>query len=491
MWLASDQLGAARLVIVTHHAVAAGEQQVLNLAQAPVWGLVRSAQSEHPGRVLLVDAGQDELPDWARHPQRGRAAAGRPRRAAAGPPAGSGPGAAAGQARPLDPGRAVLVTGGTGGLGALVARHLASQHGARLLLLASRRGPAAGSVPSLAAELAAAGAEVRVAACDAADRCQLAGLLASAGQPLGAVVHAAGVIEDATIESLVPGQLERVLRPKVDAALHLDELTAGLGLSAFVLFSSAAGLIGAPGQGNYAAANAFLDALAARRHANGLPATSLAWGLWAEATGITGTLDAAALTRLARTGIGALPTAAGLDLFDQALCLGQPLLAPVLLDHQALRVQAHAGLLPALLHKLIQARPASTGSKAAASLARRLAGAERSQWEQITLDLVRAQVAAVLGHASPKAIDPSRPFKELGFDSLAAVQLRNQLSRVTGLRLPPRWYSIRCRWLACWVMPRLRLSTRAARSRSWGSTRWLERSCATSSAGSACGCPPR
>jgi len=176
---------------------------------------------------------------------------------------------------PLDPDGTVLITGGTGGLGTVFARHLARQHGARRLLLVSRRGPAAEGVPELVGELEGLGCQVRVAACDVADRDQLAGLLGSLVHPLTAVVHAAGVLDDGLVESLTAEQLLRVMRPKVDAAVHLHELTAGMELSAFVVFSSVAALIGSPGQGNYAAANAFLDALAAHRLAEGLPATSL------------------------------------------------------------------------------------------------------------------------------------------------------------------------------------------------------------------------
>jgi acyl transferase domain-containing protein/NADPH:quinone reductase-like Zn-dependent oxidoreductase len=336
---------------------------------------------------------------------------------------------------PLDPDGTVLITGGTGGLGALFARHLARVHGVRRLLLLSRRGPDAAGVPELVEELAASGCQARVVACDAADREQLAGVLASVEAPLTAVVHAAGVLDDGMVESLTPERLARVMRPKLDAAVHLHELTAGMQLSAFVLFSSVAALIGSPGQGNYAAANAFLDALAARRRSAGLPGASLAWGLWADATGMTGDLGEAELARLARMGVGALPADLGLELFDQAQRLGGALLAPVLLDQAALRAQARAGLLAPLLRGLVRT-PAQRAGSAGGSLAQRLAAVPPSDWEAVTLDLVRAQVAAVLGHASPGAIDAERAFKELGFDSLAAVELRNRLTRATGLRLP-------------------------------------------------------
>ncbi|MCX4806812.1 type I polyketide synthase [Streptomyces sp. NBC_01214] len=336
---------------------------------------------------------------------------------------------------PLDPEGTVLITGGTGGLGALFAKHLAGRHGAKRLMLVSRSGPAADGVDKLVAELEELGAQARVAACDVTDRDQLAQLLGSLEQPLTAVMHAAGVLDDGVIESLTPEQVARVMRPKVDAAWNLHELTAGMELSAFVLFSSMAALIGSPGQANYAAANASLDALAQVRRAAGLPASSLAWGLWADATGMTGELDEAELARLERMGVGAMPAEFGLDLFDQSLGVDAALLAPVRLDPAALRAQARAGMLPPLLHGLVRAperRAESTGG----SLARRLAGVAEADRERVVLELVQAQVAAVLGHDSGAAIDPDRAFKELGFDSLAAVELRNRLTRATGVRLP-------------------------------------------------------
>ncbi|MEV6766964.1 beta-ketoacyl reductase, partial [Streptomyces sp. NPDC051105] len=250
-----------------------------------------------------------------------------------------------------------------------------------------------------------------------------------------AVIHAAGVLDDGVITSLTAEQVERVMRPKVDAALHLHELTADMELSAFVLFSSVAALIGSPGQGNYAAANAVLDALAARRRAAGLPATSLAWGLWADATGMTGELDEAELARLERQGVGALSTELGVELFDRAQRLDAGLLVPVRLDQGALRAQARAGMLPALLRGLVR-MPARQVESVGGSLAERLAAVPQTDWERVTLDLVRGQVAAILGHASSDAIDPDRAFKTLGFDSLAAVELRNRLTQATGLRLP-------------------------------------------------------
>jgi thioesterase domain-containing protein/NAD(P)-dependent dehydrogenase (short-subunit alcohol dehydrogenase family)/acyl carrier protein len=336
---------------------------------------------------------------------------------------------------PLDPDGTVLITGGTGGLGALVARHLAKVHGARRLLLVSRRGQAAEGAGELAAELEGLGARVRVAACDVAERHQLETLIGSLEHPLTAVVHAAGVLADGLVESLTAEQIERVMRPKLDAAVHLDELTAEMELSSFVLFSSVAALIGSPGQGNYAAANAGLDALAAQRRSAGRPVTSLAWGLWSDATGMTGGLEEAQLARLARTGFAPLPTELSLELFDQARQLGQALVVPVRLDLAALRAQARAGMLPALLRGLVRT-PVRQAQAAGGSLAQRLAGVPQPDRERVTLEFVQAHVAAVLGHASPDAVDPARPFRELGFDSLAAVELRNRLTQAAGVRLP-------------------------------------------------------
>ncbi|MFI1222599.1 MULTISPECIES: type I polyketide synthase, partial [unclassified Streptomyces] len=403
---------------------------------APVWGLVRSAQSENPDRILLIDV-DEQAPDWAalaalEEPQLAVRGGGvlvpRLQRAAVTTAVGTT------VATGLDPDGTVLITGGTGGLGALFARHLAERHGARHLVLLSRRGPDAPGVADLVGELAVLGCEARAVACDVSDREELAVLIASLERPLTAVIHAAGVLDDGVVTSLTPEQLARVMGPKADAALHLHELTAGMDLSAFVLFSSVAALIGSPGQGNYAAANAALDALAAHRRAQGLPATSLAWGLWADASGMAGGLDETELARLERQGVGALSTELGLELFDQAQRVDRPLVVPVRLDLASLRAQARAGLLPPLLRGLVRIPRQSAGTEG--SLAQRLAGVPVADREAIAVDLVRGQVAAVLGHATSEAVEPDRVFKELGFDSLAAVDLRNRLTQVSGVRLP-------------------------------------------------------
>ncbi|HEV7615391.1 MAG TPA: SDR family NAD(P)-dependent oxidoreductase, partial [Solirubrobacterales bacterium] len=427
----------ARLAFLTEGAVAISAEEAPDPAQAAVWGLVRSAQSEHPGRFLLIDSDGSEASEAAlaaalaqsEEPQlalrEGAALAPRLRPAAEG----------GGDSPAPDPDRTVLLTGGLSGLGALAARHLAAQ-GAKHLLLASRRGPDAPGAAGLLAELSELGCEATAAACDASDRAQLEELLAAvpAEHPLGAVYHCAGVVDDRLVEGLDPELLAAALAPKADAAWHLHELTAGLGLSDFVLYSSAAGTLGNPGQGNYAAANAFLDALAQRRRAEGLAACSLAWGAWELESEMTSQLSDAQRARIARAGILPLADSEGLALLDRARGSDRAALLPVRLDAAALGIAARAGSLPPLLRGLVRLPPRRRA--AGGSLAERLAGVAVEERQALVLELVREHAAAVLGHASPAAVDPDASFKDLGFDSLGAVELRNQLSAASGLRLP-------------------------------------------------------
>ncbi|KJK33798.1 hypothetical protein UK15_38575, partial [Streptomyces variegatus] len=303
---------------------------------------------------------------------------------------------------------------------------------------------AAPGAAELVAELTGLGAFVRVAAVDVADREALAEVLAGipAEQPLTGVVHTAGVLDDGVLSSLTPERLTGVLRPKTDGAWHLHELTRDLDLSAFVLFSSAAGLLGAAGQGGYAAANAALDALAEHRRAAGLPARSLAWGLWDEdGSDMAGRLDDAGLARIRRRGMAPLTAAEGMALFDLAGAGGDdPVLAPMHLDPARLPADGEP---PHLLRALLP-RPARPTSARAAQAdgtlpeaVRRLAGLSPAERTRALEDVVHSHVAAVLGHVSPATIEPDQAFKDLGFDSLTAVELRNRLSTATGLRLPP------------------------------------------------------
>ncbi|HEY7144009.1 MAG TPA: SDR family NAD(P)-dependent oxidoreductase, partial [Streptosporangiaceae bacterium] len=459
-WLAAEPLAQARLVVVTREAVAAVPgDQVADLAGAAAWGLIRSAQTENPGRLILadlpatgtdgalrllaaaLDSGEPELAvrDGAAYGRRLAHPAGEPDPA---PPAESaGP--------PQRASGTVLITGGTGMLGGLVARHLAGSGRAARLVLLSRSGPAAAGAAELAAELAAAGAGVRVCAADAADRGALAAVLAAAAAdcPLTGVIHAAGVLDDGVTGSLTAARIDTVMRPKADAAWYLHDLTAGLDLRSFVLFSSAAASFGGPGQGNYAAANAFLDGLAAARRAAGLPALSLAWGLWAGASGLAGGLTETDLARIGRGGLVALPPADGLALLDAAASRDEALLIAARLDVAELRARAFRGEpVPPLWRELApripgRDRPAAgtrdAGATGAAdALRRQLAGLPDADRDKVLLDLVRAHVAAVAGHTSAEAIDPGYSFRELGFDSLTAVELRNRLTTASGLRLP-------------------------------------------------------
>ncbi|MGW2190087.1 SDR family NAD(P)-dependent oxidoreductase, partial [Streptomyces sp. NPDC001719] len=431
-WLADDHATTARLLVLTRGAVAVAGEGVEDLAAAAAWGLVRAVQAENPDRFVLVDADPD--PDAALDDVVAAAAAsGEPQLALRDgvvhvprmTRAGHGDRSPA-----LDPEGTVLITGGTGVLGGLIARHLVHEHGVRHLLLAGRSGVAADGVTGL-------DVDVTVARCDVADRAQLAALLAGvpADRPLTAVVHLAGALDDGLATALTPERLDAVLRPKADAAWHLHELTEDMGLAAFVLFSSAAGTVDGAGQSGYAAANAFLDGLAHHRRARGLPATSLAWGFWEQRTGMTAHLTDADVERMARSGVRPLATAEGLGLFDAALTSDAPLLLPIGLDLPAL---GRAATLSPVLRGLVRAPARRTAATATAdgSLRERLAALAPADRDALLHELVRTHVAAVLGHGADMVLDPRRAFREAGFDSLTAVELRNRLATAVGLRLP-------------------------------------------------------
>ncbi len=460
--IADDALSEARLLLVTQDALAVLDGETPSLLQGALLGLMRSAQSEHPGRFGVIDLdGTDasresivaaiasEEPEIALRD--GRIHAPRLARVTVETPAPSpdeeplldeepslGEGSPSGGdealvSEPLGGEGTVLITGGTGGLGALLARHLVAERGVRRLLLASRRGERAEGAPELQAELREGGCEVEIAACDVSHSDQLEGLLARVPteHPLSVVIHTAGVLDDGVIESLDGERLARVMAPKVDAAINLHRLACSAEL---ILFSSAAATMGSPGQGNYAAANSFLDTLAAYRRAQGLPGVSMAWGAWQQSTGMTEALSDTDRARVARLGVSSLTNEQGLALFDIARTLDTPLLLPVRLDTNALRAQAKAGILPHLLTSLIRT-PTRNTTETKGSLAKKLAHTPESEWSALIAELVASHVAGVLGHATSSAIDPQRNFKDLGFDSLAAVELRNRLTQATGLKL--------------------------------------------------------
>jgi polyketide synthase 12 len=336
--------------------------------------------------------------------------------------------------RRLDRAGTVLITGGTGTLGALIARHVVAEHGIRSVLLASRSGGSAAGADELAADLREHGARVDIVGCDVSDRRQVAELIARvpADAPLTAVVHAAAVLDDGVVEALTPERIDRVFGPKLDAAVHLDELTGNLDLAAFVLFSSGAGVIGNAGQAGYAAANAYLDALAARRRAAAQPAVSLAWGYWAATSVLTGQTEIA--RRMDRDGILPLASEVGMSLFDHGLLSTRPVLLPVALDHRVLREQARDGSLPSLLRDLVgPVRPAAATRQD--QTPSRLAGLSGPERLAALTELVREHTAAVLGTTGPP-VHETRAFRDLGLDSLTAVELRNRLAKATALSLP-------------------------------------------------------
>jgi acyl transferase domain-containing protein/NADPH:quinone reductase-like Zn-dependent oxidoreductase len=437
-WLADERFESARLVMLTRGAIAATPaDRIHDLAGSPLWGLVRTAQVEHPGRFVLLDVDEhgtsrdtvasvlatddDQFAIRATRPHTPRLAPATPDEQANGLTFRDG---------------TVLITGGTGALGALVARQLITHHDAQHIVLASRSGPAAAGAAALHTELTDLGTDVTIAACDAADRDALAELLATIPprHPLTAIVHTAGTLDDGPVTALTPRQVDAVFESKVDAAWHLHELTKDLDLTAFLLFSSTAGVLGNPGQANYAAANTYLDALAHYRRDHGLVATSLSWGLWANATGMTQHLSQADHARLRRTGIAALTTEQALSHLSTALTATEPHLVPVRLDV----VTAQASSVTPLLRDLIRIRrPAAHGAAANGdSWLERLRELPSTERQNALATVVRNQAATVLGHATPDAVDTARTFTDLGFDSLTAVEFRNRLNSATGLRLP-------------------------------------------------------
>jgi pimaricinolide synthase PimS1 len=431
-WLADERCTKGTLLVVTRSAM--GPDAAPDLAQAPAWGLVRAAQAENPGRVQVVDV--DDSVESVRA---------LPAVVASGEPEAIVRGGEVrvprlarvtelGDAAEWNPEGTVLITGGAGLLGGLLARHLVAG-GARKLVLTSRSGIDAPGARELVGELAERGAVVDVVACDVTDRAALADLIGAIGPELTAVVHAAGQMDSAVLSALTPEQLTKVLRPKVDAAWHLHELTEGLDLAAFVLYSSAGGLLLAAGQANYAAGNVFLDALAAYRTARGLPATSLAWGPW------EGTGDEVDLGHIARSGVAPLSAAAGVALFDAALAAGDPVLVPVRLadERDPDRVAALLRGLPTAAPSRAAAAPGAAGGSTGApagGFVEALAGLAAEERDAAVLELVREHAAAVLGYDEPTAVGVEKGFTDLGIDSLAALELRNRLGAACGLRLP-------------------------------------------------------
>jgi acyl transferase domain-containing protein len=441
-WIALDESVLPPLVVVTRKAISTDSGEPGRPGDAAIWGLTRAAQREYPGLITLVDLDDADLttptldavlalaePEVA--VRNGEFLVPRLRRATERLPQPH---------RPLDPDGTVLVTGAGGALGRLVARHLITSHGIRHLLLVSRRGLHADGMRALRDELAEGGAHVRVEAADLAEPAAVAGVLATVDgdHPLTAVIHAAGTMEPATLPTLTDEQLDRVLRPKVDAAWHLHEATRDLDLAAFVVFSSIAATFDAAGQGNYAAANAFLDALTPYRRAEGLAGLSVAWGPWDAGSGMLTRLHGPAVERLARNGMSPMAAEHALALLDVGLNQEVPALVAVQTDMAKLRAQGRAGHLPSLFGALVpQAAPAAGASDGPARpLAERIRDLDEADRLETVLRVVRSTAASILALTTDEEIPGDQAFKDAGFDSLTAVQLARRLGETAGLSLP-------------------------------------------------------
>ncbi|MFE9680737.1 type I polyketide synthase [Streptomyces sp. NPDC006285] len=425
-WSADDRLAASRLLLVSSGAVASRSQEDLSdLPGAAVWGLVRSAQSEHPGRFVLVDI---DVPDDSGRALVAAAASGepqlavrhgalfRPRLVRCPPPS-----------RRAGLSGTVVITGGTGALGRLLARHLVTRHGVEHVVLLSRRGPDAPGAADLDTELTGLGAKVDILACDVTDRLSLERVLADVPAP-SAVIHTAGRLADAAVDTLTPHRLDQVLSPKVDTALHLHDLIQDPDC-VFVMFSSVAGLVGNAGQANYAAANSVLDALAQRRRTLGMRGLSLAWGLWESEDGMGSELSTADLNRIKRSGFAPLSHDQGLALFDAALAGDEAVLSPVRLNEAAL-----TGHVPPILADLAPA--AAPSAKSSDALHLRLTDLPEAERDAAALEFVRESAAAVLGYDSPDDIEADREFNAVGLDSIGNLELSRRLAAGTGLQLP-------------------------------------------------------
>ncbi|RST20426.1 SDR family NAD(P)-dependent oxidoreductase, partial [Streptomyces sp. WAC04770] len=458
--LADDSTARTPLVVLTRGATGPLGVRPADLGAAAVRGMVSAAQLEHPDRFVLLDIDGPD-PDGLGGALADLLATGEPRAALRGgvlyaprlvrPPAPTAPAPASAEAArsagAFGPPEGTVLLSGGGALAAVLARHLVAAHGVRHLLVLSRRGADAPGMPELTAELAEAGAELTSLRCDVTDHQALAAALAAIPErhPLCAVVHTAGALDDGLLDGLTGERVAAVLRPKLDAAHHLDRLTRGADLSAFVVFSSAAGVLGSPGQASYSAANAALDTLVAERRRLGLPGLSLAWGPWERASGMTAELGGADRRRIDRRGARGLSDEEAMALLD-TVCAADAAPpedgSPVVLAHLDLTARGDGPVHP-MLRSLVRRGPAATtGAKgtpsAAAALRHRLdTAADAPERELILRELVLAQAAEVLGHTDSGALSATAPFLSVGFDSLTAVELRNRLAALTGLRLRP------------------------------------------------------
>jgi pimaricinolide synthase PimS1 len=412
-----------RLAVVTTGAIAMPDEDVTNLAGAAVWGLVRAAQSEHPGRLVLVDTdhslsiddiGEEQTQLVIRNGSSYEADMVAVEETAA----------AALDLR----GATVLITGGTGMAGSLIAKHVSAAYSPARIVMLSRRGPQAPGAPELVGDLSGSYVQARVIACDVSQRDEIAAVLQDIprAEPI-AVIHAAGILDDGGIDSMTQQRMESVLASKADAALHLHELTGDRDVRAFIMFSSIAGILGTAGQANYAAANAVLDGLATHRRAQGLHGQSLAWGWWAQESDLTKSLGDSGAARLRRIGLVPMTADETLAIFDNALRNDNGVLVTARLDRGAIplrlgRVGSVGGT-----------TPSSDGGGVAPRL--QLSGLETAEQRDLLIDLICESAAEVLNHEHRSALGSGRTFRQLGFDSLSAVELRNRLNNATGVKL--------------------------------------------------------
>ncbi|OCL14727.1 nonribosomal peptide synthetase 7 [Glonium stellatum] len=451
VWVTRQAVG-----IRAHDGDANDNNKEKGLGTGPLWGLMRTARNEHPElRLRLIDVGEGKVALEALAPalmlaadepecavRHGRVLVPRIQRA-------NVPKLVVEQRQSfLRQDGAVLITGGLGGIGKQVAKWLASTHQIHDLVLTSRRGMEAPGVEALVDELAQLGATATVVACDVGDLDSMKPVMAmfSNERPLRGVVHAAGVVDNGVLSAMTPERCATTFAPKVDGAWHLHQLTRHMDLDLFMMFSSISGVLGMPGLGNYAAANTFLDVLAHLRRAQHLPASSVAYGVWGGdgmATGLTGRTT---LTHLAKFGLDPLTPEDGLKLFEQAVRSGRALTVAAALDPERLRSyleeEAEGGEIPPLYRTLLRQREggrSSSSSKAQKdgrgwNLRKALSEAAPEQHAAIVLTMVRETVAKALGFTSAEQVDVNVPLQDIGFDSLTAVLMRNQLANLTSLK---------------------------------------------------------
>lgn len=437
--------GFARPVVwVTRYAVGAGAgDRPVKIGAGPLWGLMRTARSEHPElRLRLIDVDEEtdlatlslalmlgDHTEIAIRKEQLLTPHMEPASFVASPSVGL---------PLLRADGAVLVTGGLGDLGGRIARSLVTSHGICDLVLTSRRGIESPGADAFVAELAKLGAKATIVGGDIADIDSLRSMMQfTVDRPLRGVIHAAGVVDSGVLSSLTPQKCATTFAPKVDGLWNLHQLTKDMDIDLFMMFSSISGIMGLPGLGNYAAANSFMDSLAYLRRAQGLPATSVAFGTWG-GDGMATTLISTTRAHLSQLGLGFLAPEVGLKLFEQAVHQGRALTVAAVLDLQRLKAYYEdQGGVPPFLRSMLGQSKVKKPVDRAVNLRDMLVDAAPEQHGSIMLRLVQETVARALGYTRIDDVDVSRPLLELGIDSLTAVLIRNHLATLTAMALPP------------------------------------------------------